>query len=327
MRRSFALLVVIAGLLVACSGQTTAPAASEAPLASGDLTITSPADGSVTDAKEIMVGGTAPDGAEVVRDIPFASDDRVSAAGGRWTMALKLDEGENALTFRIGDDESTAKTVTVIYRPVAAATAEPTSGPTPKPTPTPEPTPRPTATPKPTPVPPILAKSGRGDKVLKFRAQDGPIVARISNKGGSNFAVISYSGTDYDDLLVNTIGSYSGRVYVAPGVNLLKITSSGSWSVELRPITSAPKWNGTSTLTGKGDSVILLRGGAFGTTAIKNRGRDNFAVIAYSEYGDYLDLLVNEIGSYSGEVLLPAEDPIVLSIHAEGGSWSLSAVQ
>jgi hypothetical protein len=59
----------------------------------------------------------------------------------------------------------------------------------------------------------------------------------------------------------------------------------------------------------------------------QERGTSNFAVVAYSEYGDYLDLLVNEIGSYSGEVLLPIEDPIVLSIHADGGSWSMSVVQ
>jgi hypothetical protein len=163
--------------------------------------------------------------------------------------------------------------------------------------------------------------------VLKFTAQDGPIVARITNKGSSNFAVISYAGSQYDDLLVNEIGSYAGRVYVASGVSLLKITSNGSWSVDLRPITSAPKWNGSSAITGKGDSVILLRGGSFGTTTIKNRGTSNFAVIAYSAYGDYLDLLVNEIGSYSGEVLLPTEDPVVLCIHAVGGSWSMSAVE
>ena len=162
---------------------------------------------------------------------------------------------------------------------------------------------------------------------MKFPAQDGPLVARISNSGGSNFAVISYSGSQYNDLLVNEIGSYSGRVYVAPGVNLIKITSSGAWTVDLRVITSAPKWNGSSALSGKGDSVILLTGGSFGTTTITNKSKSNFSVVAYSTEGDYLDLLVNEIGSYRGEVLLPTEDPVVLSVHAVGGTWTMSAVQ
>lgn len=80
-------------------------------------------------------------------------------------------------------------------------------------------------------------------------------------------------------------------------------------------------------MTGEGDSVVLLTGGSFGATTIRNQGGSNFAVIAYSEFGDYLDLLVNEIGNYEGEVLLPADDPMLLVIHAVGGSWSMSAVQ
>ena len=165
-----------------------------------------------------------------------------------------------------------------------SATAEPTSVPTAAPTPRPTATPK--STPKPTPVPPILSKTGRGDKVLKFRAQDGPTVARITNRGGSNFAVIAYVGSQYDDLLVNVIGSYAGRVYVAPGVSLLKITSNGSWKVDVRPIDSAPHWNGAKALAGKGDLVVILSGGGFGTTRIRNKGRDHFAVIAYGTEGD-----------------------------------------
>ena len=82
----------------------------------------------------------------------------------------------------------------------------------------------------------------------------------------------------------------------------------------------------SQSLAGKGDQVILLSGGASGATTIRNRSHDNFAVIAYSPEGDYLDLLVNEIGSYDGEVLLPEADPIVLVIKAVGGTWSMSRV-
>jgi len=131
----------------------------------------------------------------------------------------------------------------------------------------------------------------------------------------------------FTDLLVNEIGAYSGRVYVAPGVDLFEISSSGSWTVKLQAISSAVRWNGKSAISGEGDSVILLTDGSFGTTTITNTGTSNFAVIAYSEHGDYLRLLVNEIGSYRGEVLLPSEDPIVLSVHAVGGTWTMSAVQ
>lgn len=195
--------------------------------------------------------------------------------------------------------------------------------------PTPQPTPAPTVAPapKPTPEPPILAKKGRGDKVLKFAAQDGPTIAKITNKGRSNFAVISYVGSTYDDLLVNEIGSYSGTVYLNPGASRLKVTSSGSWSVTILPVTRARHWDGVAPLAGKEDSVILLSGGADSATGIRNKSRGNVAVIAYGEDGEYLDLLVNEIGSYSGEVLLPYADPIALSVQAFGGTWSFGPVQ
>jgi hypothetical protein len=203
--------------------------------------------------------------------------------------------------------------------PTSEATVEPTSEPTPDPTARP--------TPKPTPVPPVLKTSGRGDRVVKMAAQDEPTFARITGKGRSNFAVVSYAGSEYGDLLVNEIGAYSGTVYIAAGINRLKVSASGSWTIEVRPISSAPHWTGLVPLTGTGDRVVLLTDGASGIATVKNKGRSNFAVIAYSTDGEYLDLLVNEIGSYSGQVLLPDADPMVLTFHAAGGTWSMSPVE
>ncbi len=176
----------------------------------------------------------------------------------------------------------------------------------------------------------LTSKSGRGDKVLKIKAQDAPTIARITNKGSSNFAVISYVGTCYDDLLVNEIGSYSGTVYLSPGVTRLKVTSNGNWKVTIRPIDAARQWDGSSALSGKGDAVVMLHGGEFGKTTIKNKSRSNFAVIAYDTDGQYLDLLVNEIGGYSGEVLLPLADPSCSTsrtLAARGGSRRCSERQ
>ena len=172
----------------------------------------------------------------------------------------------------------------------------------------------------------IADVSGKGDKVVKVSAQESPLVARITNKGQSNFSVTSYIGSMYDDLLVNEIGGYAGSVWVNPGVTRLKVNSSGRWTIVLKPISAVRQWDGSAAISGKGDQVVMLSGGSSGTTTIKNKGHDNFSVIAYGPDGEYLDLLVNEIGSYNGEVLLPDNDPIVLSIGAVGGTWSFSAV-
>jgi hypothetical protein len=114
-----------------------------------------------------------------------------------------------------------------------------------------------------------------GDKIVKLPAQDAPTFARITGKGSGNFAMISYMGSDYDDLLVNEIGSYAGSVYINASVNRLKVTSTGSWTIEVRPITSSRAWDGVSALTGKGDSVVILSGGASGITSSREASQEN----------------------------------------------------
>ena len=64
-----------------------------------------------------MVRGLARPGSIITRDIPFWFDDHTPAdALGRWSFAVSLAEGENVLTFRVGDDASTAWQLTVTYR-------------------------------------------------------------------------------------------------------------------------------------------------------------------------------------------------------------------
>jgi len=280
----------------------------------------------------IIVGGIS----TATQTEPIASVATPSPSLAAGVSSPQVPTAEPAPTSEPTTVEATPEpTVEPTPEPTVEPTPEPTEEPTPEPTeeptpePTEEPTPEPTEepTPEPTAVSAILKTSGQGDKIVRFVAQDAPTYARITGKGGGNFAVITYTGSEYGDLLVNEIGSYSGSTYVAAGVNRLKVTSSGSWTIEIRPITAARLWDGLDRLDGKGDSVVLLTDAAGGITTVKNKSRSNFAVIAYSPEGEYLDLLVNEIGSYSGEVLLPDADPIVLSIHAVGGTWSMSAVE
>jgi hypothetical protein len=56
---------------------------------------------------------------------------------------------------------------------------------------------------------------------------------------------------------------------------------------------------------------------------ISHQGSGNFAIWAYSEDGT--DLLVNEIGTYTGESLL-ADGTFVLEITADG-SWTITPPQ
>ena len=84
------------------------------------LTIQSPTDGQAVATKDVTVIGLAPPGLTVTRDVSFGLDQHATADGtGHWAMSVGLDEGENNLVFRIGDDRSTEKRLRVTYTPQA----------------------------------------------------------------------------------------------------------------------------------------------------------------------------------------------------------------
>jgi hypothetical protein len=222
--------------------------------------------------------------------------------------------------------------------PTPTVTATPTASPTPAPTVDPTPVPTPDPTPAPTPAPaaaptPVLdfkpvKLAGRGDKVVRFRIpEEAAAIAVVKYTGSSNFAVwtVDESGSE-SDLLVNTIGRYTGRVLFDERDHSVafKVTSSGSWTITVNPIQLAPSWGGAKTLTGSGDNVVRIIANLdpLATLKLTHRGSGNFAVWAYG--GDSgTDLLVNEIGRYSGEVFLGGAT--LLEITADG-SWSATLV-
>jgi len=82
------------------------------------LTIESPADGQAVATKAVTVIGLAPPGLSVTRDVSFGLDQHAAADGtGHWAISVDLNEGQNDLVFRIGDDRSTEKRLRVIYTP------------------------------------------------------------------------------------------------------------------------------------------------------------------------------------------------------------------
>ena len=123
------------------------------------------------------------------------------------------------------------------------------------------------------------------------------------------------------DLLVNTIGAYSGTA--AYGITAfgdgarLQVTADGAWELTIAPIASAPEL----AANGTGDAVYLY-GGDAGAAAMTHDGGSNFAVIEHNDDLFSMGLLVNEIGSYSGTVPLGA-GPSVITVTADGG-WTIS---
>jgi hypothetical protein len=82
------------------------------------LVILEPAEGATVSEQTITIRGLTQPGATITHDIPFAFDEHtVADANGAWSFHEQLSPGQNVFKFRVGDDSSTAQTLTVYYTP------------------------------------------------------------------------------------------------------------------------------------------------------------------------------------------------------------------
>lgn len=150
----------------------------------------------------------------------------------------------------------------------------------------------------------FYSQQGSGDKVVSGLEVTVPSRLHITNNGDRNFSIWAHYGDkEYDrDLLVNTIGNYSGDVYLQPGREYtLEIKSSGSWSVRAYQLEEVS----TDSFSGSGDYVTSLFMPSSNVYSISGNGNHNFSVWGYYGSGEHdRKLLVNEIGTYTGTVML-----------------------
>jgi hypothetical protein len=215
-------------------------------------------------------------------------------------------------------------TQTPEYTPTISLT--PTITDTPTITQTPTKTPLPSNTPLPsktfTPTANPYKYNGQGDSVIDITKPDpsGPAILKITYAGGGNFAIWNYDDLGNKiDLLVNTIGSYTGTrpidFLVGENTARLEITASGKWTIEIQSLSEVRTQPIPGTITGTGDDVILLVGSNPDLLKIDaSATHHNFVIWAY---GTSRDLLVNEIGPYTGTVIA-GPDTQILVIEAVG---------
>lgn len=169
----------------------------------------------------------------------------------------------------------------------------------------------------------FFSKDGHGDKVVSGLIVTAPSYLSITNNGDHNFNIWAHYGDgEYDkDLLVNTIGDYEGSVYLQPGLEYtLEIKSSGSWTVRAYPLGISA----TDTFSGSGDYVTPMFMPSSNAYAIGGGGDHNFAVWGHYGTGEYdKDLLVNEIGIYSGTVMFKHKNYSFFEITCDG-DWSIT---
>jgi hypothetical protein len=191
------------------------------------------------------------------------------------------------------------------------------------------------AAPPPTPVekaPPPIVLKGTGARVETVNlSKDSPAVVAALHRGTSNFVLELVSPGGGSELLVNEIGNYSGEVAyadAAAGRYRLRVTADGQWTVTIsQPVPKPRDKVVPATFSGRGSDVIKIRAEDDLQPIVdsRHRGQSNFVVYLIG-YGDSSgqELLVNEIGNYSGQTLvnnMPAGS-YLLSVQADG-SWSV----
>jgi hypothetical protein len=163
--------------------------------------------------------------------------------------------------------------------------------------------------------------SGSGDSIVDVTlpVPGEPAAARIVGSGSSNFAVWSLDASGaQNELLVNTIGAYEGVVPIdfrRGTTSAFEITSDGPWTITVIPLVSLERTTGS--FSGTGDMVFAYLGDS-NRAEITYQGESNFAVHLYPAQGR-ADLLVNEIGAYSGTVRYGAGFVTVTA----SGPWSI----
>jgi hypothetical protein len=220
--------------------------------------------------------------------------------------------------------------------PASTDTPAPTD--TPKPTDTPEPTdtaaptrtlattdtPEPISTQKPTDTPevPIILDpiTGMGRTATDPITIPWPMaITAIVHNGSSNFIVKVYSADD-EEVLVNTIGSYSGmRPIFATGDVFFDIDADEFWAISLL----RPWLTDTAEFSGDGDDVSgWFDAPATGPWELFHDGESNFVVKLFC--ADGIDVVVNEIGPVNSSGIVQfGEGPCMWEVEADG-NWSLS---
>ncbi|KGJ82785.1 hypothetical protein GY21_00030 [Cryobacterium roopkundense] len=169
-----------------------------------------------------------------------------------------------------------------------------------------------------------VTQTGAGDNLVTLPAGATAGIVTATHDGSSNFAisVLDAANASTGQLLVNTIGAYTGTTEY--GFNsmgddaTLQITADGNWSLTITPISTAP----VLAASGVGDGVFLYEGSA-GKLSATHDGSSNFAIIEETDEAFSMGLLVNEIGTYSGTVPL-SSGPSAIVVSADG-NWTMVA--
>lgn len=172
-------------------------------------------------------------------------------------------------------------------------------------------------------MPEPVIYTGKGDDVIDVTPPDGVwVLHAIGNKEERHFAVKGYdSAGNPTELFVNTTDPYDGTT-LDPSLSTatLEINATGEWTIEFLPAVTLQTISKGETVTGSGDTVLLVVSYGSSATITGNTDERHFAVKSYGNSRN--NLMVNTTDPYEGKVMIKGE-PIFLEINAVG-EWSIT---
>jgi hypothetical protein len=168
---------------------------------------------------------------------------------------------------------------------------------------------------------------GYGDNIVTWNGNGGIISFKHTGSGYVGVTTYGING-EYIDLLVNEVGNYSGNhlfgIWSGEDVSEFEIQADGSWEISLKSVSSGAKKVSGTSISGIGADVINATSACeYNKIQISNNGDGYFGVWAISPKSLFPeDLLVNEVGTYSGVVRLP-EDFELIVVEADG-NWQIN---
>jgi hypothetical protein len=167
-----------------------------------------------------------------------------------------------------------------------------------------------------------VVHDGEGDTVLDVTAiADKPGLVHAVFTGSFNNVVWVVDGNGQQiDLLVNAIGPYDGTTLLSESVlgtpTHLQVQATGGWHIEIVPLSQVTRVAGPHA--GTGDAVFFTE--QPGIATFTHDGSLVFTVWAHGERR-LEQLIVNAIGAYSGQVIVPGPEGALIEITADG-NWS-----
>jgi hypothetical protein len=175
------------------------------------------------------------------------------------------------------------------------------------------------AAPAPAPAVPPQKFTGKGNDVVDLPTPLDAGVVQFDCAKCSRNVIVKTEG----DLLVNTIGKYTGTRWITQQTSRFEIQATGSWTLTVGGFDLATTAGDKAPVSGHGDQVLLFPSSP-DKAHLTHKGDRNFIVQVIGADSSYPDLLVNDIGSWDGTVAMPDAGSLALVQVTADGNWTLT---